>query len=79
MISMSWKFASPIVSLLAVILILWFHARREGKIRTAIDRGDGSVEFTPDLVSILPMSVLGLLPAWDIYRQARFGQPDGRI
>ena len=74
MISMSWKYAPPTVSLVAVLLFLCIYARRNAKVRYAIDRSDGSVEFPPDLITHLSMPIFALLPVWDTFNNhARHG------
>jgi hypothetical protein len=70
MIWMGWKYTPAIVNLAAAILFLCIYflciyARRCGRARSAIDRGDGSVEFPPDLLTLLALLIFGLLPAWD--------------
>jgi hypothetical protein len=66
---MSWKLAPPVVNLIAVIFFLWLYAQRSGKIRYAINRGDGSVEFPPDLISLLGGPIIGLLPVWESFNR----------
>ena len=73
--SMIWKLAPAIVSLVAYVLIVYLQAQRGGKIHYAIDRGDGRVEFPPDLVAaFLSFAVATLYSAWMVINNfARHG------
>src|SRR5580658_10656387 len=64
MISMHWKLTFATASLVSSTLLLWMHWRKDGKVREAIQRGDGSVEFTRDPFAYFAMPLVLLLPAW---------------
>ncbi|MGD0346803.1 MAG: hypothetical protein ABSA85_08605 [Terracidiphilus sp.] len=61
---MPWKLTPVVASLVAAMLLIWLHWRKSGKVRDAIDRSDGSVEFTPDPLAYFALPAIVLLPAW---------------
>jgi hypothetical protein len=49
------------------MLLIWMHWRKSGKVRKAIDRSDGSVQFTRDPLTYLALPAVVLLPAWGAF------------
>lgn len=61
---MHWGISLAIANLISAALLLLMQWRNTSKVREAINRSDGSVEFTRDPLAYLVLPTAVLLPAW---------------